>query len=340
MIVEFPWNLSKSTQGDDTITTKAASLNRDFNNSNIPINENIESCPDCNSTNLVYDSQKAEVVCARCGLVLDENLIDKGPEWRAYDAHQHQKRARTGAPLVYAIADKGLPTDIAPKNKDVNGRLVPERNRAQMHRLRKWNRRLRVSSAAERNLAIALSDMDRLSSRLGVPRSVREDAALIYRNAAKNNLIRGRSIESMVATVVYTACRRCNIPRTLDEIAESSKISKKLIGKNYRFLSRKLGIKLPPTSPSDYVPRFATNLSLSGKVQAKAIEIIQKSVDAGLNTGKGPSGIAAAALYIGSILIGERKTQREIAEVTGVTEVTIRNRYKELSENIDLGVAL
>lgn len=326
--------------GDDTITTKATSLNRDFSRSNVPLNENIKPCPDCNSTERTFDSQRAEVVCARCGLVLDENLIDNGPEWRAYDTHQHQKRARTGAPSVYAIADKGLPTDISPKNKDVHGRLIPERNRAQMYRLRKWNRRIRVSSAAERNLAIALSEMDRLSSRLGIPRSVREDAALIYRNAAKNNLIRGRSIESMVAAVVYTACRRCNIPRTLDEVSESSKISKKLIGKNYRFLSRELDIKLPPTSPSDYVPRFATNLGLSGKVQAKAIEIIQKSVDAGLNTGKGPSGMAAAALYIASILVGERKTQKNIAEVTGVTEVTIRNRYKELSEKIDLGVSM
>ncbi len=209
-----------------------------------------------------------------------------------------------------------------------------------MYRLRKWNRRIRVSGAAERNLAFALSDLDRLSSRLGIPRSVREDAAVIYRKAAKNNLVRGRSIEGMVATAVYTACRRCDIPRTLDEIAQSSNVSKKQIGKNYRFLSRSLNIKLKPTSPSDYIPRFASKLGLSGNVQAKAMDIVQKSIDEGLNIGKGPTGMAAAALYIAAIIMGERKTQKDIAEVAGVTEVTIRNRYRDLSESIDLGASM
>ena len=144
----------------------------------------------------------------------------------------------------------------------------------------------------------------------------------------------------MVAASIYTACRRGNIPRTLDEIGEVSKVSKKQLGKNYRFLSRKLGIKLKPTSPADYVPRFATKLGLSGEVQSEAIGIIQQAKDCGLNSGKGPTGLAAAALYIASVLLGERKTQRDIAEIANVTEVTIRNRYKELSEKIDLGISL
>ena len=210
---------------------------------------------------------------------------------------------------------------------------------AQIHRLRAWNKRLRVSSAGERNLAFALSELDRQSSRLGIPRSVREDAAVIYRKAAKNKLIRGRSIESMVAASVYTACRRFNIPRTLDEIADTSKVSKKQIGKNYRFLSRELNIKLKPTSPIDYIPRFASQLKLSGKVESKAIEILKKSIKEGLTNGKGPTGLAATALYIASILLNERKTQRDVADVAGVTEVTIRNRCREWTE-LDLGVSL
>ena len=197
---------------------------------------------------------------------------------------------------------------------------------------------MRVSGAGERNLAFALSELDRDSSRLGIPRSVREDAAIIYRSAAKNNLIRGRSIEVVVASALYAACRRCNIPRTLDEIAIASNVSKKQVGKTYRFLSRELNIKLKPTSPSDYISRFASKLGLSGEVQAKAIEIINKAVDAGLSSGKGPTGVAAAALYIASLLLGERKTQKEVSEISGVTEVTIRNRYKELSEKIDMVV--
>ena len=323
---------------DDTITTKTTKLNNEVGQHNILSDEDPKTCPVCNSTERFVDNSRAEVCCARCGLVLDENLIDSGPEWRAFDHEQRDKRTRTGAPLTYTISDKGLNTTIDWKDKDIHGHKIPERNKAQIYRLRKWNKRMRVSGAGERNLAFALSELDRDSSRLGIPRSVREDAAIIYRSAAKNKLIRGRSIEVVVASALYAACRRCNIPRTLDEIAIASNVSKKQVGKTYRFLSRELNIKLKPTSPSDYISRFASKLGLSGEVQAKAIEIINKAVKAGLSSGKGPTGVAAAALYIASLLLGERKTQKEVSEISGVTEVTIRNRYKELSEKIDMVV--
>ena len=323
---------------DDTITTKTTKLNNEIGQHDILSDEDPKTCPVCNSTERFVDNSRAEVCCARCGLVLDENLIDQGPEWRAFDHEQRDKRTRTGAPLTYTISDKGLNTTIDWKDKDIHGHKIPERNKAQIYRLRKWNKRMRVSGAGERNLAFALSELDRDSSRLGIPRSVREDAAIIYRSAAKNKLIRGRSIEVVVASALYAACRRCNIPRTLDEIAIASNVSKKQVGKTYRFLSRELNIKLKPTSPSDYISRFASKLGLSGEVQAKAIEIINKAVKAGLSSGKGPTGVAAAALYIASLLLGERKTQKEVSEISGVTEVTIRNRYKELSENIDMVV--
>ena len=323
---------------DDTITTKTTKLNNEVGQHDILIHEDHKACPVCNSTERFVDNSRAEVCCARCGLVLDENLIDHGPEWRAFDHEQRDKRTRTGAPLTYTISDKGLNTTIDWKDKDIHGHKIPERNKAQIYRLRKWNKRMRVSGAGERNLAFALSELDRDSSRLGIPRSVREDAAIIYRSAAKNKLIRGRSIEVVVASALYAACRRCNIPRTLDEIAIASNVSKKQVGKTYRFLSRELNIKLKPTSPSDYISRFASKLGLSGEVQAKAIEIINKAVKSGLSSGKGPTGVAAAALYIASLLLGERKTQKEVSEISGVTEVTIRNRYKELSEKIDMVV--
>ena len=273
-------------------------------------------------------------------LVLDENLIDQGPEWRAFDNEQRTKRTRTGAPPTFAISDKGLLTDIDYKNKDFYGRNIPERNIAQIHRIRKWNKRLRVSGAGERNLAFALSELDRDSSRLGLPRSVREAASVVYRSAVDNKLIRGRSIEGVVAASLYAACRRCNVPRTLDEIAEVSRVTKKEVGRTYRFLTRELNIKLPPTSPVDYVPRFASELGLSGEAQSKAIEIIEKAMEKGLTSGRGPTGVAAAALYIASVLLGERKTQRDVADIAGVTEVTIRNRYKELTEQLEMGVTL
>jgi transcription initiation factor TFIIB len=298
--------------------------------------ERHDVCPYCNSTNIIIDHQKAEVSCASCGSVLDESQMDLGPEWNAYDKEQRDKRARVGAPLTNTISDRGLVTTIDWRDKDIYGRNIPESNKAQIHRLRKWNKRLRISGAGERNLAFALSELDRESSSLGIPRSVREDAAVIYRSAAKKNLIRGRSIEGVVAACVYTACRRCNIPRTLDEVSEVSRISKKQIGKTYRFLARELKIKLRPTSPIDYISRFGSKLGLSGEAQSKAVQIIKQSIENGLSSGKGPTGIAAAALYIASVLLGEKKTQRQVAEIAGVTEVTIRNRSKELSEHMNI----
>ena len=237
------------------------------------------------------------------------------------------------------ISDKGLTTTIDWKNKDIYGNPISEDNKALMYRLRKLNKRSRISGRGQRSLALGLSELHRQSSRLGIPGSVREDAAVIYRLASRNNLIRGRSVESMVAASIYAACRCANIPRTLDEMAEMSMVPKKQIGKNYRFLSRELNLKLKPTSPADYIPRFATKLGLSGEVQSKAIDITYRASQKGFNTGKGPTGLAAAALYIASLLLGERKTQKDVANVAGVTEVTIRNRYKELTE-LDIGVSL
>lgn len=299
-------------------------------------NEDITECPECHSKDIAYDYERAEISCNRCGLVLDENIIDQGPEWRAFDHEQQKTRTRTGAPKTYTVHDGGLSTMIDWRNKDIYGRDIPSRNKAQWYRLRKWQRRIRVSGAKERNLAFALSEVDRGASKLGLPRNVREDASKVYRDAVGQKLIRGRSIEGVVAASLYIACRRCHVPRTLDEIAEVSRVTKKEVGRTYRFMTRKLGIKLLPTSPADYVPRFASDLGLSGETQARAIEIIHQAKASGLNSGRGPSGMAAAALYIASILLHEKKTQREIAEATGVTEVTIRNRYSEITQLLDI----
>ena len=149
------------------------------------------------------------MVCETCGLVLDDAFIDQGPEWRAFDSEQREKRARTGAPMSMLIHDKGLSTMIGWKNKDSYGKSIPTRNRAQLYRLRKWQRRIRVSNATERNLAFALSELDRMASGMGLPRNVRETAAMVYRRAVTKNLIRGRSIEGVVAASLYAACRQC-----------------------------------------------------------------------------------------------------------------------------------
>ena len=300
--------------------------------------DEITKCPECGSTHLVRDYERGELVCMDCGLVIDEAYIDQGPEWRAFDSEQRDSRSRTGAPMTYTIHDKGLSTEISWKNKDSYGKNIPTRSRAQLYRLRKWQKRIKVSNAAERNLTQALQELERISSNLGLPQDVRETAALIYRKAVKENMIRGRSIEGVVAASIYAACRMLDIPRTLDEISAVTRVKKREIGRVYRIMARTLKLNIFPSKPSDYIDRFCAKLKLSGEVKKKAYEIIRMAEEQHILSGRGPTGVAAAAIYIASIMCDERRTQREVAEVAGVTEVTIRNRYKELVEKLNLPV--
>jgi transcription initiation factor TFIIB len=201
-------------------------------------------------------------------------------------------------------------------------------------RLRKWQ--YRISTAIERNLKVALAELKRIGSYLKLPKQVEEEAARIYRLAVQKGLVRGRSMESVVAGALYAACRRHEVPRTLDEMGEASGIEKKEIGRTYRFITRELGISIRPSNPSDYIPRFASALKLSPETQSKAVEILEEARRIELTSGRGPTGIAAAALYVSSLIHGEKRTQREVADVAGVTEVTIRNRYKELIKKLNL----
>ncbi len=298
------------------------------------------SCPECGSVYLDRDYSRAEVVCKECGLVIDAEIIDHGPEWRAFDSEQREKKARVGAPMTYTIHDKGLSTMIDWKNRDSYGKSIPTRNRAQIYRLRQWQRKIRISNSMERNLATSLSALDRMSSGMSLPRTVRETAAMIYRKAVLKNLIRGRSSEGMTAASLYAACRQCNVPRTLDEISRAACMPKKEVGRNYRFITRELKLRLLPTSPRDYISRFCSELGLSSDVQVKTLDILKEAAKHELTSGRSPTGIAAASIYIASLLCGERRTQHEIAETACVTEVTIRSRYKELASKLDMDVIL
>lgn len=300
--------------------------------------ENIQKCPDCGSKTVVRDYQKSSTVCGKCGRVIKEEIKDRGPEWRAFSQEQREERSRGGAPMTYTIHDKGLSTKIDWRNRDGKGNSLSPKKRSQIYRLRKWQRRARVSNSDERNLAYALSEMDRMSSQLGIPENACETSAVIYREAVKKGLIRGRSIEGVSSAALYAGCRKSQVPRTLEEIAETSRVDKKEISRSYRFISRELDIHLDPTSPVAFVSRFGSDLDLSGKVRTKAIEIIKKAEEEKLTSGRGPTGIAAAAIYVACMIVGERRTQRETAEVANVTEVTVRNRYKELVEELELDV--
>ena len=294
--------------------------------------EGVRECPECGSEDLVKSSDRGELVCNDCGLVLEEEKIDPGPEWRAFNHQERQEKSRVGAPTTQTMHDKGLTTTIDWKDKDAYGRSISSKKRSQMHRLRKWQERIRTKDAGERNLQFALSEIDRMASALGVPRSVREVASVIYRRALNEDLIRGRSIEGVSTAALYAACRKEGIPRSLEEISDVSRVDRKEIGRTYRYISQELGLEMKPVDPKKYVPRFCSELELSKEVQSKANEIIEETAEQGLLSGKSPTGYAAAAIYAASLLCNEKKTQREVADVAQVTEVTIRNRYQEQIE--------
>ncbi len=297
-------------------------------------------CSECGSKKLIRDYEKGEIICASCGLIISENIVDFEPEWRAFDAEQKEKRARGGAPVKFMRPNKGLVTEIDQYNRDIRGVKISPKKQAQLYRMRKWHKRVSIATSMERNLAIALAEMDRIASSLGLPENIKESAALLYRKVVKAELIRGRLIESVVSAVIYAICRIHGIPRTLDEIAKASGIEKKEIGRAYRFIKSELEIDVPLTDPSQYVPKFAVALKLGPPVQTEAVKLIKKSMKKGLISGRGPTGVAAAALYIASAMHGEKRTQKEVADVAGVTEVTIRNRYRELKKELALKVNL
>ena len=291
----------------------------------------VKKCPECGSINLFSNKEKGEIICRDCGLVIDDKMVDFDQEWREYEDDGDTSKRRTGSPMSYTQYDQGLGTEIGKKG-DLYKLDSGDRNK--FFRLRKWQ--YRISTAIERNLKLALAELKRVSSYLKLPKSVDEESARIYTLAVQRGLVRGRSMESVVAGALYAACRRHEVPRTLDELSEASGIEKKEIGRTYRFITRELQISILPSNPADYIARFSSSLNLSAETQSKAVEILEMAQKSELTSGRGPTGIAAAALYVSALIHGEKRTQREVADVAGVTEVTIRNRYKELLEELDL----
>lgn len=290
----------------------------------------VKRCPECGSVNLTYDDQKGEIVCNDCGLLIEEKMVDTGQETGG-QFDKSEKKTRGGAPLSMQKYDKGLTTNVG----EISDIYKLEHGQTRKFlRLKKWQER--VSTSIERNLRLAMAELRRETSFLNLPNVVRDEAARVYNHVLQRGLVRGRSMESVIAACIYAACRSYNIPRTLDEIAATSDVARKEIGRTYRFMIRKMGLKVKPSSPKDYIARFSSILHLSPKSQNEALKILKKADISELTSGRGPAGIAAAALYVAALLNGEKRTQREVADVAGITEVTIRNRYKELIEQLGI----
>jgi len=298
----------------------------------------IDKCPECGSSNLVHDYDTGETVCGDCGLVLYEQMMDKGPEWRAFTQEEKASRSRVGVPTSYSVHDKGLSTAISQVDRDAFGRKLPLSTRLQMWRLRKWQIRSRVHSSIDRNLAQAMAELDRLSDKVYIPPPIKEKAAVTYRKALDKGLVRGRSIAAIAAAALYAACRGSGTPRTLREIAEASLVDKKDVARCYRLLLRELDVHMPIADPLTYVSKIAERTGITGRTQGIAIQILREARKRRAAAGKDPMGLAAASLYIACLKNNEKKTQKDIAEAAGVTEVTVRNRYKSLKKQLNIEV--
>jgi transcription initiation factor TFIIB len=288
-------------------------------------------CPECDGR-LVVDDARGETVCESCGLVVDSDEIDRGPEWRAFDSKEKDEKSRVGAPTTNMMHDKGLSTNIDWRDKDAYGNSLSSNQREKMQRLRKWNERFRTRDSKERNLKQALGEIDRMASALGLPENVRETASVIYRRALDEDLLPGRSIEGVSTSAVYAAARQAGVPRSLDEITDVSRVEKDEIARTYRYVVRELGLEVKPADPESYVPRFASDLELSEEAEHRARELLTNAKEQGVHSGKSPVGLAAAAVYAASLLTNEKTTQAAVSDVADISEVTIRNRYHELLE--------
>jgi transcription initiation factor TFIIB len=226
--------------------------------------------------------------------------------------------------------DKGLSTNIGWQNKDAYGRTLSSSQREKMQRLRTWNERFRTRDSKERNLKQALGEIDRMASALGLPETVRETASVIYRRALEENLLPGRSIEGVATSALYAAARQAGNPRSLDEMSRVSRVDRMELTRTYRYVVRELNLEVQPADPKSYVPRFASELDLSDEAEMRARQLLDAAADTGAISGKSPVGLAAAAIYAAALLTNEKVTQSQVSEAADISEVTIRNRYKEL----------
>ena len=300
------------------------------------LDRTLDKCPRCGKSTMVLDGTGAEFYCSSCGLVVKEKIVESGPEWRSFSGEERDNRSRTGIPTSIAIHDMGLATVIGTLNKDASGRSLSGSMKSTVERLRTWDRRSQAHESTDRNLRQAFNELRRFSDKLTLSEAITEKAAYFYRKALERNLVRGRSITSIIAASIYAACRDGEIPRTLKDVAAATNVKKKDLARSYRLLHREMDFKMPVADSTRCVSGIASRAGMSQKTQRRALEILLRAKQMRISAGKDPMGFAASALYVACTLEGEAKTQKDVAIAAGVTEVTIRNRYKGLRESLGI----
>lgn len=290
--------------------------------------------------NLITDPETGELISADSGQVISDSALSLEPEWRAFTSEEASGRSRAGNPSSLARHDMGLSTVIGRTDRDAGGNSIGTDMRYRMERLKMWDSRSQMHSPSERNFQQAFSILAKIKDRMGLPDPVMEKAAYVYRKAQEKGLIRGRTIGSVLAASIYIASRQMGVLRTLDDVSENSDVKPKDAGRSYRMLVSELALEVPMIDSDKYVAKVANNIGIGEKTKRKALAIMAEARRKGASTGKDPMGLAASVLYLASQATGEAKTQSDIAKAAGVTEVTVRNRSKELRKQLGIQLAV
>lgn len=298
-----------------------------------------QTCDECDGR-IRENSEKGELICEDCGLVIKEDTIDRGPEWRSFgDSKNSEQKSRVGAPIKEYLHDKGLTTNIGWQNKDANGNTVSSEKRRQISRLRTWNKRSKTTDAKERNLKLAFSEIQRMASALGLGEDIKETASVLYRRCVENDMLPGRSIEAMASAALYAASRICNVPRTLNEIRSVSRIdsdwnhdSNSELNSAYMYIVRELNLEMEPVDPRKYLNRVLNDIEVRDEqaVRNRAVELLDMAEKHNLHSGRSPVTLAGGAIYAGGGMENERVLQQEVAKSLGIAIATVRKRYQEL----------
>jgi transcription initiation factor TFIIB len=279
------------------------------------------TCPECEGQ---LRADGGETVCSTCGLVVAEDQLDRGPEWRSFEA---DTRERTGAPLTRSRHDRGLSTVIGRGSDQLSGR-----KRRQLARLRRHHNRAKIGSKAERNQVYAFTEIRRITSSLSLPDSTRDRACMFFERAQEQDLLRGRSVEGFAAAALYAACRVSGLSRTMRELAAVARASPSELQVAYDAMNRDLGLPTGPIDPGEYLPRFASELDVPPIIEQRAQEYATEVREEGIGTGRHPAGVAAACLYAAAKAKCYPLTQDEAADVADVTPVTLRSTYMDLQD--------
>ncbi|MFB6180054.1 MAG: transcription initiation factor IIB family protein [Halorientalis sp.] len=282
-----------------------------------------QGCPECDGQLREGDR---ETVCVRCGLVVAEDNVDRGPEWRSFEDDE-TNRERTGAPLTRSRHDRGLSTDIGWQTR------LKGRKRRQVARMRRQHNRAKIATKRDRNKVYAFGEIRRLVSELELTEHIRDRACVLFESAQSEDLLRGRSLEGFAAAAVYATCRTASLSRTVDEIDAVARASRAELTAAYDALNRELGLPTGPIDPAEYLPRYASELDVPPAVERRARELLDEGKDQNLVSGRNPSGVAAGCLYTAAHECGHELTQAEAAAVADVTPVTLRATYKDLSDD-------